>query len=543
MHELLIPASQVAELRTRFAAIEGQARQWQRENAVLNEAVHELETELHREGFMRLGGSGSESRNFSREALRTIARQSFLFWLKNPLVRRGVDIISDYVWGQGINLKTEDEDVQQVIDGFTGSTHNKKNLFGHIARVERDQDLSVNGNVFFIHFVNPATGAVKLSDLPCDEIEDIISNPQDASEPWFYHRKWQAKRIDQKSGRVIPRQLEALYPDINYRPLEGDRPDALGEVEIRWETPLLHISDGGASGMKFAVPITYPALAWARAYNEYLESWIKLVKSLARLAWNAKTKGGQTAVDALNTKFNTSMTADSANETNPSPVAGAMFIHGDGVELDPIRTNKVAMSLEDGRRILLMVAAAMGLPESFFGDVSVGTLATAKSLDRPTELRMRRRQSLWQDVYETEGRYAMEQSGRAPSGVLRGFGKVEIDEVDRRETWVWSEGLDTTFQAKFPEILERNMESEVKAIATAATANGLPIQGMDLRTYAGLQFAALNIPDPDKKAEELFGKDSQPAPQVTVAQENVIIAIREMKAALESGASLLNGHA
>lgn len=543
MSDLLVPVSQVTELRTRFAAIEGQARQWQRENAVLNEAVHELETELHREGFMRLGGFGSESRNFSREALRTISRQSFLFWLKNPLIRRSVDIISDYVWGQGINLKTEDEKVQEVIDDFMGSTHNKGNLFGHQARVKRDQDLSVNGNVFFIHFTNPATGAVKLSDLPCDEIDDIISNPQDASEPWFYRRKWQSNRIDQKSGRLIPKPLEALYPDINYRPLESDRPDALGEVKIRWETPLLHVSDGGASGMKFAVPITYPALAWARAYNEYLENWIKLVKSLARLAWNAKTKGGQTAVDALNTQFNTGITADSSNETNPSPVAGAMFIHGEGVDLNPIRTNNVAMSLEDGRRILLMVAAAMGLPESFFGDVSVGTLATAKSLDRPTELRMRRRQSLWQDVYEIEGRYAMEQSGRAPSGVLRGLGKVEIDAADRRETWVWSEGLDTTFEAQFPEILERNMESQVNAIATAATANGLPIQAMDLKTYASLQFAALNIPDPAKKAEELFGKDSQPAPQVTVAQENVIIELRKMKTLLEGGAGFVNGHA
>lgn len=542
MPDLLVPAAHLGEMRSRLSALESDARRWRNESTFLRETIQELETELAREGFSRIDGFGSDARNFSRQALRDITRQSFLFWLKNPLVRRGVDVISDYVWGQGINVNIEDDKVEETWNGFIDHPHNQDNLFGHQARVKRDQDLSVNGNVFFVLFTDPSTGQVQLSDLPFDEIDDRIDNPQDSSEPWFYRRKWTVNLPNFETGKVEQQKREALYPDINYRPLGAERPSTFGDLPIRWQTPMMHVSDGGASNMKFAVPITYPALAWARAYNVYLENWIKLVRSLARFAWDMQVKGGQSKIDTAQTALNTTITS-TTGETNSPPVSGAVWIHGEGGQMTPISTRGATMSLEDGRRIMLMVAAALGLPETFFGDVSVGTLATGKTLDRPTELRMKRRQSLWQDVYEQLGGFAMEQSARAPMGVLRGLGAMQMDERTRQERFVWSDALDTTLEAKFPQILERDMESEVRAWSTAATANGLPIQAMDMETYAAGIFAALRVPDPQEKAKELFGNEDGPAPQVTTAEANVVDAIRQMKESLERSAGLVNGHA
>ena len=75
-----------------------------------------------------------------------------------------------------------------------------------------------------------------------------------------------------------------------------------------------------------------------------------------------------------------------------------------------------------------MVAAATGLPESFFGDVSVGTLATARSLDRPTELKFHSRQTLWADVLRDLLGYVIDQAVTAPRGQLQGT--VATDDVD-----------------------------------------------------------------------------------------------------------------
>src|SRR5690606_19652667 len=100
---------------------------------------------------------------------------------------------------------------------------------------------------------------------------------------------------------------------------------------------------------------------------------------------------------AAKTKLASSSSGD-GTITNPAPVVGSTFISGAGVKLEAVKTSGATVSAEDGRRIMLMVAAAMNLPETFYGDASVGSLATAKSLDRPTELAIKDRQSLWIDV-------------------------------------------------------------------------------------------------------------------------------------------------
>jgi hypothetical protein len=62
-----------------------------------------------------------------------------------------------------------------------------------------------------------------------------------------------------------------------------------------------------------------------------------------------------------------------------------------------------------------MVAAATGMPEFFFGDANVGNHATAKTLDRPTELKFLDRQTLWADIHQDILQYVIDQSALAES--------------------------------------------------------------------------------------------------------------------------------
>ena len=149
--------------------------------------------------------------------------------------------------------------------------------------------------------------------------------------------------------------------------------------------------------MSFGVPGTYAALDWARAYRKFLEDWHTIVSSLARFAWRASTKSSK--VEGLRSKMSTGITADSAEETNPSVPAGSIWVGTADDQLTPMPKTGTNTSADDARPSRLMVGAAMDLPDTILsGDADVGNLATAKTLDRPTELAMRSRQAMWESL-------------------------------------------------------------------------------------------------------------------------------------------------
>jgi hypothetical protein len=52
----------------------------------------------------------------------------------------------------------------------------------------------------------------------------------------------------------------------------------------------MHLAVNPLDGAKFGIGDAYAAIDWARAYKEFLEDWLRLVKSLSRFAWRATAK-------------------------------------------------------------------------------------------------------------------------------------------------------------------------------------------------------------------------------------------------------------
>jgi hypothetical protein len=155
------------------------------------------------------------------------------------------------------------------------------------------------------------------------------------------------------------------------------------------------------------------------------------------------------------------------------------------------------MSAEDGRRLLLQAIAVSGFPETFYGDVSVGTLATAKSLDRPTELKIIDRQALWADIIKDIFNYVLLQSAKAPKGTI----KAPVPKEDDAGEWIeyinWPEGIDATIKVQWPPIVEDDVPALVGATIDAATlkgaGGGIP-QEVIIRQLLNL----LGVPDIDE---------------------------------------------
>jgi hypothetical protein len=267
--------------------------------------------------------------------------------------------------------------------------------------------------------------------------------------------------------------------------------------------------------MRFGVPETYAAIDWARAYKQFLEDWATITRALARFAFKATTAGGARGVAAARAKLGSTIGSDDRSERNPPPVTGSTFIAaaGSGADLTPIRTAGATTSAEDGRWLLLMVAAAMGLPEIFFGNADVGNLATAKTLDRPTELKFRDRQTLWADVIGDILGYVVDQAVIAPRGPL--LGAVATDDDGERVVTLavdpeTGEPMSRTVAVEFPPILEHDVEQAINAIVSGTTLDGKqPVLDSPemLETILKLVFQALDVKDADEVLDRLLPKD------------------------------------
>jgi hypothetical protein len=145
-----------------------------------------------------------------------------------------------------------------------------------------------------------------------------------------------------------------------------------------------------------------------------------------------------------------------------------------------------------------------------FGDADVGNLATSKTLDRPTELKMIDRQTLWADVFKSILGYVVEQAARRVNGPLEGVVSVDVDPVDddivRLTADVDGKTVPVGYEVTFPEVLERSVTERVDAIVKATTlgnAGGTPAGTVDPRTAVSLLLRALGLDDIDELLDEL----------------------------------------
>lgn len=507
--------------------------------ADLEERLAALEFALENEGWQLLTQQAEQE--FTRAGLREITDLCRVMYLKNPVIQRGVDVKKLYVWGQGWTVRAADAPIQEVIDEFLTDNKNDDAFGGHEARMQLEVELQTDGNLFFCLFVNQISGRVRIRTIPFDQIRDVVCNPDDAKEPWYYLRVWTEQRFNTETGGTEFEQRTTYYPDWRYDPVA--KPDAIGGHPVLWDKPIYHVRVGGYSNWKFGLSEIYDAIDWARAYKEFLEDWASIVRSYRRFAWQVSTTGGRRGITAAKSKLNTTLGQGGTDaETNPPPVTGSTFIAGEGNKLEPVRTQGATVAAEDGRRLLLMVAASFGLPETFFGDASIGSLATARSLDRPTELMMEDRQQLWRDVTLNLLRFVLFWQVKAPQGALSGLGRIQDEVEDDRhaETVSWNDGIDGSISIDFPPLLQHNTAEMISATVQAATlgAQGTPAGTIDLPTLSRILLTTLGVDDVEEIVERLFpgGEEPEPAqpgegepPPRPQAEAMMVEAVRELR--------------
>jgi hypothetical protein len=153
----------------------------------------------------------------------------------------------------------------------------------------------------------------------------------------------------------------------------------------------------------------------------------------------------------------------------------------------------------------MMACSAIGLPETMLlGDATTGSLATAVSLDRPTELKFTQRQALWREDLKLICGYALQRSANAPKGRLReARAATKAKQPDVKTAADGPEAVKVTF----PAVLEHDITARVAAIAEAMTLNGFEPTGIDLRVGCKLLLEELGVEDAQTVIEAMFPED------------------------------------
>lgn len=487
------------------------------QNDYLAESMADLELALEDRGWERLAWQMDQE--FTRPGLDRLIAISRLNTLKNPLIGRGVRLKAHYVWGQGVEISAPDDTVNEIVQAFLDDRSNRDVLFSAQAAQAKDRTLTTDGNLAFVMVANPLTGKLKIRSITIDEVRDRICNPDDRCEVWFYLRRW-VETDGVITGAPRTRTREMWHPDWRFTPPQAERLESINRVPVNWDAPLMHVRVGGLDGMAFGVPETYAAIDWARAYKLFLEDWSTLVRSLSRFAYQLTVKKKPGAAAA---KLGTTLSG-SQRETNPATVAGSTFVGTDDAQLTPIPKTGATVAAEDGVWLAKMVGAALDLPYTvLMGDPDMGNLATAKTLDRPTELSMKSRQDLSADVLRDMCNYAVDCAARAPLSPLQGAVVVE----DGLERVVLPDETDRTVNVVFPPILEQDVKSTIDAIVQAFNTE-LPDPKLILR----LLLQALGVEDVDEMLDNF--DDEYAARQANAGD----LAVRAFRAGQDPAAVL-----
>lgn len=408
----------------------------------------------------------------------TLARE---YAVANPLAKNGLSVRQAFVWGTGVGISAADETVNEVIQEFLDDTGNRSTFAGHQAHLDLEQGLGTDGNVFLACFTDPRTGRVQVRTLPFTQVTDIITNPEDSTEPWFYLREWTERRV--VTGESATVRLKQYYPALQYQP--AMKPRRIDNVEVRWDAPVYHVKDNGNPGWLFGVPDLFPVVSWLRGYTGMLNDWAKLSRALSTIAYKIS---GKTRNDTMAARA-----AIQSAYANGQP-GGAIATTNAEVEAMP----KTGANIEadGGLPLARMVAAGLGLPITLLiGDPGVtGARAVAETLTQPMVLNFKNRRELWTECIRAILNHVIDSSINAPLGTLTGK-RVRDGHTIRYDL---PDGVERTLIIEWPEIEDTTLTETVDAVVKGLDAGIIPPE-----TGARLVLRGLRVRDVDEVVESM----------------------------------------
>jgi hypothetical protein len=316
----------------------------------------------------------SQKAEFTASQKRDIIKRSRFYSSIDPLTVQALRLWSDYSLGSGLIRSTEKLNVDKVLKDFWDARINKPVLSCKGQR-QNSYKLLIDGSIYFALFLG-AEGKVTIRRIDPLEITEIITDPDDLEDVRYYKRQWLNSQGKAQEGyyRSWQNVKDKSTLDMYGTPRTSNQEAIIYHIERE--------PDG--------LPLILPAMDWIKLFRQFLASRVAIILALARFAWKTKVTGGSKAVSRIKTQV---------DQTKPD--AASWIIENMGADTQPIKTDTGASgAYQDGRMLKLQICAAFGITEQYFGDISIGSLATAQTVELPMVKMFSSYQNLWLEAYE-----------------------------------------------------------------------------------------------------------------------------------------------
>lgn len=267
-------------------------------------------------------------------------RKSWEAATRNPVGKRIVDIIPQFVLGRGVVGSTKHAQGQEAWDDYW-----KRNKMRQRSRLIL-KELLIYGEVFLRYF-KQRDGLVVRS-LDPSTIWDIVTNPDDIEDVLYYHQQYSILNTS-----PVPWASTTLFP---------------GTLIIR-QIPakdIDHFKINATSSEKRGRSQLYAILGWLLRFKEFANDRVLLNKMRAMFALDVAVKGDPNDVASAEAQF----------ATPPGP--GAVMVHNDAVTVEYKNANNNANEAKtDAEMILKIIAVGAGVSQQFLGVTDNATRAGA----------------------------------------------------------------------------------------------------------------------------------------------------------------------
>ena len=308
----------------------------------------------------------------------------------NPLVKRGMNVRTAYIWGNGVEFKGWEKYKE-----FFEAPANKKWLISTKAHAEMEMCLGTDGN-----FVLMLTKLPKphVQRIPLHQIAGTINNPDNFEEIWFYRREWDSVVSSQTDENQTVQRNVVYYPATDYDYAVYGKPLQWRGKKVDWSSAIAVSSPNKQSGWRWGVPDVLSIMQWSKAHKEFLETQASLVKSYARYAFKV-TAPATSTIKAAAAKVGTSPTLD-PHTGEPNHV-GATFLGSQGATISAMGRTGGSVDFKAGLPLAGYVAAGLNVPvNELTADAGEANRASAETLTGTNEKIFKERQAEHKTFFE-----------------------------------------------------------------------------------------------------------------------------------------------
>lgn len=300
------------------------------------------------DGFRRISKMASD-RDLTPPKHDRMQRVAYYLYVTNPLAKRIVEYLVDYICGDGILIEAEDPAVNDVLEDFW---YDPQNNMTQTAR-ELVRETAIFGEEVILCGVNPIDGRVGIGLVDPEWISAVEYATLEAL-PGKAVAGAAAVLLKPGAQEREGRRLEIIRADRD--PMSPSFGRLRGEC-FYWAINKARSASRGISDL-------FAPADWISGYDQMLDAMMIHAKSLSQYIWDVKLIG-----------MTEEQIAEWAAKNGQAPTAGSLRVHNEGAEWQAVSPQLGAYEMVAGAKAIRQMAITPW-PEMMFsegGDVNRAT--------------------------------------------------------------------------------------------------------------------------------------------------------------------------